>query len=1308
MKVQRGQNVKKIKKFVPNRHPGREGHLTATSKLFCGKTLYLLLILFLSIALFAGLIFTVENGEKVFLREEEVIAASGNWTDSGNYDTNWSGSGTESDPYIIESAADLAGLAAICSSDNNYRDKYFQQIGSIDLSAHYWTPIDSFGGHYDGGQNTISGMTISSSTSHAGLFGSITGIEDNLASVKKIGIVDTTIYGVDYVGSVAGSAQFSRIEYCYNECDIEPSGDHVGGIVGLASLNTTISCCYNTGDITIKGEDYGGIVGLAGLAAIVTNCYNRGSISTGFNAVETRQVGGIIGNGGLVAGAFNCYNTGSVGVAAAPEDNPGEYLGGICGSGGAFSCFNIGPITTFLNFNIVAGICAETGLSEASYCYNLGSFVSGAEIQAAIVASGDASGCYYGGDCSSNTGGYSGGDGEGAKYSASLNKNNFKSQSYMTASSNWDTEYPWDFTNIWEFRSGENDGYPVLKKLAYTVTFDAEGGNANYADVVEGFPYTYSYNTSSHKYSYKNGQLNVTYDTQLHILTLNGTGNVSATLPSSPNITFKANEVYTVTTKHIGGSTSGGVGCFVLEAGASIASNMTTRNFKNHHFPTSDTPIVSASLTISSFAETNGTALRNWFWNGDTTTKRTFSNYQIQYRVVKTTGSNGDIKSITVQEKINAVSIPFKEGYVFKGYYSSPNGQGTKHFSETGACLIQPGADMKLYAYWEDTWLNHAATSFAGGSGMQSDPYQIANASQLALLAKNVYNGTGTHSRDAYIYEGVYFKQTANIDLSQYKWVPIGIYYNLDNVITDYNFSGIYDGMGYTISGIELPSVTGGNADRRGLFGRINGSDCSVPCQILNVNVADSTITGGSYIGGLVGYAGTNAIITNCSVDATVTGSSDYVGGIVGNSVGTSVTSCVAQGAVTGGGSTGGIMGEGSAQISNCYNTASVKGSPAGGIVGYGSAYVSYSYNYGLVSANKPNYEAGGIAGINLNMIQYCGNYAKVSGLSSSSIGGIVGGSDGCDVYYCTNTGDVLGSGVSTAGGIVGHLYDGDVVACYNSASSVGDSQTSSTSTTGGIVGGMEDVCIISGCASSSVLTGMGVGGIVGAVNSGSYQIQQCVSTGIIKVTDPYTMIGGIVGVILEDCEILIDLCFVKAIMLNTLADDANTYAGGIVGVVVPALDIGFAKISRCGAVVGTISGLLDTESSIIKIYPFSCNTATGYNMPVESSYSIIFNPQDPDNGYGYVAYAEEYEQPFDGSFGVNIDKYGWESFASGEPLDTISSVEIGLPLPIGTYAIAQFGSTDGGDIIMRVEEFAGAIGQPVIYVNYDGSYTEP
>lgn len=40
-----------------------------------------------------------------------------------------------------------------------------------------------------------------------------------------------------------------------------------------------------------------------------------------------------------------------------------------------------------------------------------------------------------------------------------------------------------------------------------------------------------------------------------------------------------------------------------------------------------------------------------------------------------------------------------------------------------------------------DVWSNHTATAFAGGSGTKTDPYQIATAEQLALLADDVNSG---------------------------------------------------------------------------------------------------------------------------------------------------------------------------------------------------------------------------------------------------------------------------------------------------------------------------------------------------------------------------------------------------------------------------------------------------------------------------------------------------------------------------------------------------------------------------------------
>ena len=71
-------------------------------------------------------------------------------------------------------------------------------------------------------------------------------------------------------------------------------------------------------------------------------------------------------------------------------------------------------------------------------------------------------------------------------------------------------------------------------------------------------------------------------------------------------------------------------------------------------------------------------------------------------------------------------------------------------------------------------WNGSIATSYAGGDGSQSNPYQIATAEQLALLAHNVND-------EGITYSGQYFILTNDIDLfglngtDTIQWTPIGI-----------------------------------------------------------------------------------------------------------------------------------------------------------------------------------------------------------------------------------------------------------------------------------------------------------------------------------------------------------------------------------------------------------------------------------------------------------------------------------------------------------------------------------------------------
>ena len=70
--------------------------------------------------------------------------------------------------------------------------------------------------------------------------------------------------------------------------------------------------------------------------------------------------------------------------------------------------------------------------------------------------------------------------------------------------------------------------------------------------------------------------------------------------------------------------------------------------------------------------------------------------------------------------------------------------------------------EMKVYG---DSDL--IATDYDGHhEGTKDDPYRISTDLQLAKLAHDVTNGE--------TYHGKYFKLTADIDLSQGKWMPIG------------------------------------------------------------------------------------------------------------------------------------------------------------------------------------------------------------------------------------------------------------------------------------------------------------------------------------------------------------------------------------------------------------------------------------------------------------------------------------------------------------------------------------------------------
>lgn len=305
------------------------------------------------------------------------------------------------------------------------------------------------------------------------------------------------------------------------------------------------------------------------------------------------------------------------------------------------------------------------------------------------------------------------------------------------------------------------------------------------------------------------------------------------------------------------------------------------------------------------------------------------------------------------------------------------------------AVPVSARAEGKTVDTWDGTTI---ADKFAAGDGTQGNPFQIETATQLAYFAKTVNEG------EAYLHK--YIVLTADIDLANKEWTPIGNYSN--------PFKGNFNGDNHTVTGMQIS----GELDRVGLFG-----ECikfNVNSAIKNITVKDSVICGINFVGAIVGYAeGIN--IENCrSIGNTINGKTD-VGGICGKIGGYSV-----------------------GKVSQCYNSSKVTGRVrVGGIAGMGGI-AENCLNTGEIMIIDKAYQSacGGIFGIFDDTtasasITACVNLGKVSG--GESFGGIVGRTDSESTGHISNcyynmdaiTGGFDAGTALTAGQLCGALPEG-------------------------------------------------------------------------------------------------------------------------------------------------------------------------------------------------------------------------------------------------------------------------------------------
>ena len=315
------------------------------------------------------------------------------------------------------------------------------------------------------------------------------------------------------------------------------------------------------------------------------------------------------------------------------------------------------------------------------------------------------------------------------------------------------------------------------------------------------------------------------------------------------------------------------------------------------------------------------------------------------------------------------------------------------------------------------------------GTGTSPTVHNVTSEADLNAVGRGTYGSEVWGPADTYI-------QITDITLT-------GLSTNFTPIP---DFSGIYDGAGYTITNMNI-TITGGNI---GMFSRIEADGIVRNVGLVAGAVISSPTTGAVCVGGLVGIS--DGMIVNCYNTGTVMIESTTSPVVIPSRV-----------------DVGGLVGWSTGEIKDCYNTGDVttqllRETHAGGIVGsIFSSLIMNCYNTGAVTAvSNSQMEAGGIAGyIAHSFVMNSYNTGDISGKAPSAnavayAGGISGESLTSSISDCYNTGDIEAEGdrFAMAGGVVGRYAT--VSNCYNTGNVTVTSLTTSTYANvraGGIIG---------------------------------------------------------------------------------------------------------------------------------------------------------------------------------------------------------------------------------------------------------------
>lgn len=907
-----------------------------------------------------------------------VIFKKGDGSYEGEVSESLAGSGTEAEPYLIKSAADLQLMQQkVNANEGNYAGAYYQLENDIDFNNIKLTATGKktvpFKGTFNGAGHKISNVKISAvkdgTQGYTGIFGYM-----DSATVKDLTVegsidVDGTS---QFTGSIAGQAVSSKLINCKADVDmtlekttVSSSTSYTGGLIGIMD-KSSVENCANLGDITVTSVNASGIAKIGGIVGTLTGNITSNGAKPASNWAADRSI-------------YNSYNSGNIKIVTANEESTRAFnVGGIAAeitSAAVVNSANTGDITS-VGCNGVSGAhniggiaySLATGSSGAVDIRNCASFgkitadTSNVSIYTGIaVIPNRASSTSYG----------AGGRVNYLYAPDNYGLDNVFGVAASVASYVMDQtgigvidDETGNITNISVFNKkateaaasdyvrtdgvrktlngeGKTDAYYALNAWTGMNTTDAEKYNSWTAVEGKAGAYVPAGEAKVSPFASDTAKITVTLSGDAYKDKVFG---VDDTLPEMTATVTGADSSATLNYSWYKSKNADGSGRTLIADAANSAS-YTPKADPGKYYYSVDVTIVNGEYFKNASSDPVGVTTKSDTWNGDSASIGTLTGY----------GTKDDPYIIDTPEKLALISSAFETYYTAKPPVTSTDAGKTA--TAFGTAYFKITADLDMDGSYAFKCIGTSSKPFKGHLYGEKENGGIP-------VIKNLYINAPVTSSS---YAGLFASISAGGSVEDLVF---------ENARVDIN----------TTSTMNMGVVAG----------TISGTSATVQSAIRNVTVSgDVKVTTGASavtMGGIVGTAGAWAVIEDCvnnaeiTADGTSSSANVSAGGIAGK-VSYITKNCLNNGKVTGldkstSCGTAGIAGyalkSGTCplQFTGCKNTADITGyKNVGGIIGYfnwGSADNCYNTGH-ITTANVPtsSTSSGNVGGIAGNMTSY-------------------------------------------------------------------------------------------------------------------------------------------------------------------------------------------------------------------------------------------------------------------------------------------------------------------------------------------------